>query len=131
MMQKDIMNILRLPNNKTISAQTAYVAWTLTVVVFISDRLSQYSYRIGGYDGRCQQGPVEDHRPESSNHTDKDPLAGCLMDLAGILYWFNPLVWRALREMLSDREIARGASCLLASAGLQINFRLPLLKIAV
>ena len=56
----------------------------------------------------------------------KDPLAGCLMDLAGILYWFNPLVWRALREMLSDRG---GASCLLASAGLQINFRLPLLKI--
>jgi len=48
------------------------------------------------------------------------------MDLAGILYWFNPLVWR---EMLSDPEIARGASCLLASAGLQINFRLPLLKI--
>ena len=41
------------------------------------------------------------------------------------------LLYTSLREMLSDREIARGASCLLASAGLQINFRLPLLKIAV
>ena len=77
----------------------------------------------------ANKGLLKTTAPESPNHTDKDPLAGCLMDLAGILYWFNPLVWRALREMLSDREIARGASCLLASAGLQINFRLPLLKI--
>lgn len=36
----------------------------------------------------------------------KDALAGCLMDLACILYWFHPLVWYALREMRSDREIA-------------------------
>lgn len=42
----------------------------------------------------------------------KDALAGCLMTAAGIIYWFNPLVWIAWREMLNDRENACDASVL-------------------
>ncbi len=42
----------------------------------------------------------------------KDTLAGCLMDLVLILYWFNPMIWYALREMRSDREIACDAAVL-------------------
>ncbi len=34
------------------------------------------------------------------------------MTLAGILYWFNPVVWIALREMRNDREIACDTSVL-------------------
>ena len=42
----------------------------------------------------------------------KDTLTGYLMVLAGIPYWFNPLVWYALREMRNDREIACDTSVL-------------------
>lgn len=49
---------------------------------------------------------------ELQHYRHKDLLTGCLMDLAGILYWFNPLVWCALREMRTDREIACDAGVL-------------------
>ncbi len=42
----------------------------------------------------------------------RDALVGCLMTLAGIVYWFNPLVWIAWREMMYDRETACDASVL-------------------
>ena len=42
----------------------------------------------------------------------RDALAGYFMDLAGILYWFNPLVWYALGEMRADREVACDAAVL-------------------
>ena len=42
----------------------------------------------------------------------KDAFTGCLMDLFGMLYWFNPLIWHALREMRSDRETACDAAVL-------------------
>ena len=42
----------------------------------------------------------------------KDGIANYLMNLAGIIYWFNPLVWYALKEMRSDREIACDTSVL-------------------
>lgn len=41
-----------------------------------------------------------------------DAFSGILMNLAGILYWFNPLVRLALREMRTDREIACDLSVL-------------------
>lgn len=28
------------------------------------------------------------------------------MNLSGVVYWFNPLVWYALKEMRNDREVA-------------------------
>ena len=42
----------------------------------------------------------------------KDALAGLFMTLTGILYWCNPLVRYALKEMRSDREIACDAAVL-------------------
>lgn len=42
----------------------------------------------------------------------KDIVANYLINLAGILYWFNPLVWYALKEMRSEREIACDSSVL-------------------
>lgn len=42
----------------------------------------------------------------------KDALANALMNLAGVLYWFNPFVWYALKEMRCDREAACDTSVL-------------------
>lgn len=43
---------------------------------------------------------------ELQHYKHKDILAGYIMNLAGILYWFNPFIWYALKEMGNDREIA-------------------------
>lgn len=49
---------------------------------------------------------------ELQHYKRRDALTGHLMNLAGILYWFHPLVWYALREMRTDRELACDASVL-------------------
>ncbi len=49
---------------------------------------------------------------ELQHYKHKDSIAGCLMNLIGILYWFNPFVWYALKEMHADREIACDTSVL-------------------
>lgn len=49
---------------------------------------------------------------ELMHYKHKDGIANCLMNLAGVLYWFNPLVRHALREMRNDREIACDTSVL-------------------
>ena len=41
-----------------------------------------------------------------------DTIASYLMNLAGVVYWFNPLVWYALKEMRNDREVACDTSVL-------------------
>lgn len=43
---------------------------------------------------------------ELQHYKHKDTFASCLINLFGILYWFNPLVWLALGEMQIDRELA-------------------------
>ena len=43
---------------------------------------------------------------ELQHYKHKDGLANYLMNFVGIVYWFNPLVWYALKEMRNDREIA-------------------------
>lgn len=43
---------------------------------------------------------------ELQHHRSGDILAGYFMDLARILYWFDPVVLYALKEMRCDREIA-------------------------
>lgn len=42
----------------------------------------------------------------------RDAIANYLMNLAKVIYWFNPVVWYALKEMRSDREIACDSSVL-------------------
>ena len=49
---------------------------------------------------------------ELQHYKHKDAVASYLMNLAGVVYWFNPLVWYALKEMRGDREIACDSSVL-------------------
>ena len=49
---------------------------------------------------------------ELRHYRHKDAIANYLMNFAGVLYWFNPFVWFALREMRNDREVACDTSVL-------------------
>ena len=49
---------------------------------------------------------------ELQHYKHKDAIASYLMNLFGVLYWFNPLVWYALKEMRADREVACDTSVL-------------------
>lgn len=49
---------------------------------------------------------------ELQHYKYKDALANYIMNLARILYWFNPFVLYALKEMRNDREIACDTSVL-------------------
>ena len=49
---------------------------------------------------------------ELQHYKHKDSLAGYLMNLTVVIYWFNPFVWYALKEMHNDREIACDTSVL-------------------
>ncbi len=49
---------------------------------------------------------------ELGHYKYKDALANYLMNIIGILYWFNPLVWHSLKEMKNDREVACDTSVL-------------------
>ena len=49
---------------------------------------------------------------ELQHYRHRDALSGFFMNLIGILYWCNPLVWYALKEMRDDREIACDTSVL-------------------
>lgn len=49
---------------------------------------------------------------ELQHYKHKDGIVSYLMNLAGIVYWFHPLIWYALKEMRNDREIACDTSVL-------------------
>ena len=49
---------------------------------------------------------------ELQHYRHKDALAGFFMNFFGVLYWCNPCVWYALKEMRSDREVACDTSVL-------------------
>lgn len=49
---------------------------------------------------------------ELEHYKYKDALANFFMNIAGVLYWFNPLVWYSLKEMKNDREVACDTSVL-------------------
>ena len=49
---------------------------------------------------------------ELQHYKHHDATASYLMNLAGVVYWFNPLVWYALKEMRNDREVACDTSVL-------------------
>ncbi|MCM1047428.1 MAG: BlaR1 family beta-lactam sensor/signal transducer [Clostridiales bacterium] len=49
---------------------------------------------------------------ELQHYKHKDALTSYLMNIIGVLYWFNPLVWYALKEMRNDKEIACDTSVL-------------------
>ena len=43
---------------------------------------------------------------ELQHYKHKDAFVNCLMNIAAIVYWFNPVVWYALKEARTDREVA-------------------------
>ncbi len=49
---------------------------------------------------------------ELQHYKHRDAIANYLMNLTRVVYWFNPIVWYALKEMRSDREIACDSSVL-------------------
>lgn len=49
---------------------------------------------------------------ELQHYKHQDAIVGYLMNLAATLYWFNPLVWYARKEMRNDREVACDTSVL-------------------
>lgn len=49
---------------------------------------------------------------ELTHYRHLDAITGYLMNLAGTLYWFHPLVWVSLRAMRTDRELACDARVL-------------------
>ena len=49
---------------------------------------------------------------ELQHYKHHDAIGSFLMNLAGVVYWFHPLVWYALREMRNDREVACDTSVL-------------------
>lgn len=49
---------------------------------------------------------------ELQHYKYKDSFANLIMNTAGIVYWYHPLVWYALKEMRCDRELACDTSVL-------------------
>ena len=49
---------------------------------------------------------------ELQHYRHKDALASYLMNFFGVLYWCNPCVWYALKEMRNEREVACDTSVL-------------------
>lgn len=49
---------------------------------------------------------------ELQHYKHGDALIGCLMSIAGLIYWFNPVVRQGLRKMRDDRELACDSSVL-------------------
>lgn len=49
---------------------------------------------------------------ELQHYKHRDSLVNILMNLVGVVYWFNPAVWFALKEMRGDREVACDTSVL-------------------
>ena len=43
---------------------------------------------------------------ELQHYKHKDTFINCLLNIAAIVYWFNPVVWYALKEARTDREVA-------------------------
>lgn len=49
---------------------------------------------------------------ELQHYRHKDAIVSFWMNVTGVLYWFNPFVWYALKEMRNDREVACDTSVL-------------------
>lgn len=49
---------------------------------------------------------------ELNHYIHRDAISNYLANIIGIIYWFNPFVWMAIKEMRIDREIACDSSVL-------------------
>ncbi|MCI8560480.1 MAG: BlaR1 family beta-lactam sensor/signal transducer [Dorea sp.] len=68
---------------------------------------------ITGYTNGCNESDMRFmllHELQHYKH--HDAIGSFLMNLTGVVYWFNPFVWYALKEMRNDREVACDTSVL-------------------
>lgn len=79
------------------------------IIGFLKPRIYLPIHLISDYDATGMRYML---LHELQHYKHKDALANYLMNLAGIVYWFNPFVWYALKQMRNDREIACDTSVL-------------------
>lgn len=87
---------------------TAYIKSPFTVG-FVHPRIYLPIHFISDYDeSDCRFMLLH----ELQHYKHGDALVNGIMNLVNIVYWFNPLIWYALKEMRNDREIACDSSVL-------------------
>lgn len=79
------------------------------IVGFLKPRIYLPIHTISDYNAASMRFMLL-HELQHFKH--KDTIANYLINIAGILYWFNPFVWYALKEMRCEREIACDSSVL-------------------
>ena len=79
------------------------------IVGFLKPRIYLPIHTISDYNAASMRFMLL-HELQHFKH--KDTVANYLINIAGILYWFNPFVWYALKEMRCEREIACDSSVL-------------------
>ena len=112
-----------IPVYSTVFLKSPIIAGFLKPCIYlpihlISDYTLSYSTHsegacITGYPNGCNKSDMRYmllHELQHYRH--HDAFGSFLMNLAGVVYWFNPLVWYALKEMRNDREIACDTSVL-------------------
>ncbi len=87
---------------------SAYIKSPFTVGI-ITPRIYLPIHLISDYDQTdCRF--ILLHELQHCKH--KDAIVNGLMNLVNVVYWFNPMIWYFLKEMRSDREMARDAAVL-------------------
>lgn len=73
------------------------------IVGFLKPRIYLPIHTISDYNATSMRFMLL-HELQHFKH--KDMIINYLINISGILYWFNPFVWYALKEMRCEREIA-------------------------
>lgn len=73
------------------------------IVGFLKPRIYLPIHTISDYNATSMRFMLL-HELQHFKH--KDTIINYLINISGILYWFNPFVWYALKEMRCEREIA-------------------------
>ena len=73
------------------------------IVGFLKPRIYLPIHTISDYNAASMRFMLL-HELQHFKH--KDMIINYLINISGILYWFNPFVWYALKEMRCEREIA-------------------------
>ena len=79
------------------------------IVGFLKPRIYLPIHTISDYNATSMRFMLL-HELQHFKH--KDIVANYLINISGLLYWFNPFVWYALKEIRCEREIACDSSVL-------------------
>ena len=94
---------------KNISIYSTAFFRSPVIVGVLRPRIYLPIYLISDYDAAAMRYML---LHELQHYRHRDAIANHLMNLINVLYWFNPFVWFALKEMRNDREIACDTSVL-------------------